>query len=207
MAFIKNTPENVSVISSNNDAVSISNINYTSSSITFDISTHNQVDINCNIIISVTVDNGDIYTSEFSVTVVQEFPTHTYSVEDLGTVYGFTLNSNGYYESNNKGINSSYAICKLNIEAYQNCTLYLDCINYAESRYDYGILSNLDSTLTSSAYADSTYKKSFKGSSNSTIQTVTYDITAGSHFIYIKYIKDSSGSNNNDSLQFKVRFE
>ena len=117
------------------------------------------------------------------------------------------MNSNGYYESNNKAKASSYAICKLNIQATSNCTLYLDCINFAESNFDYGILSNLDSSLTSSSTADTAYYKSFKGLQSADVQTVTYNnIAAGSHFIYIKYIKDSSVDQNNDSLQFKVRF-
>ena len=35
--------------------------------------------------------------------------------------------------------------------------------------------------------------------------TVNYGVVdAGEHYIYVKFIKDSSVDNNNDSLQFKV---
>ena len=133
-----------------------------------------------------------------------------YSVEDVsGSTYGFVLNSNGYYESTNNGIHNSYSICKVNININKTASLYVDCINYAESGYDFGILSNLNTSLSLDYSADTTnVKKSFKGSSSSTIQTVSYDsLSAGSYYIYIKFIKDVSQSSNNDSLQFKIRIE
>ena len=84
----------------------------------------------------------------------------------------------------------------------------MDCINYAENNYDYGNLSNIDTTLTLSSSADSSNVfKSFKGSNSANVQTVDYGIlTEGNYYIYIKFIKDSSQSSNNDTLQFKVRF-
>lgn len=134
----------------------------------------------------------------------------SYSVEDVsGATYGFVLNSNGYYESTNNGINNSYSICKVNININKTALLYVDCINYAESSYDFGILSNLNTSLLLSDSADTTnVKKSFKGSSSSAIQTVSYgSLSAGNYYIYIKFIKDVSQSSNNDSLQFKIRIE
>lgn len=122
--------------------------------------------------------------------------------------YTFVLNSNGYYESNNKGVNNSYALCKVTFNAlYDGCSLVLDCINYVESNYDFGILSKLDTVLSSSYNVDSTdlIEKSFKGLSNSNVQRYIYNnIPQGEHFIYIKFRKDSSNSQNNDSLQFKI---
>jgi hypothetical protein len=56
--------------------------------------------------------------------------------------YDFTYNSStGYYVSQNKGKHSSYALCQLNIMAPTGGKLYVDCINYAESTFDYGVLS------------------------------------------------------------------
>lgn len=136
--------------------------------------------------------------------------TNTWSIEDVsGASYGFALNSAGYYESKNKGKTSSYAICKVNLDIKSDCKMYVDCINYAESNYDYGLLSNLDKTLTLSHSADtSNVFKSFKGLQSPNVVAVDYGtITAGSHFIYIKFIKDSSQNSNNDTLQFKVRLE
>ena len=132
------------------------------------------------------------------------------SVEAInGVQYGFTLNASDYYESNNKGIDYSYALCKVNIIGDGASRMYVDCINYAESNYDYGILSTLDKTLTKDYNADATNVfKSFKGAQSASIQTVDYGvIPEGEHYIYIKFIKDSSQHHNNDTLQFKVRFE
>jgi hypothetical protein len=89
----------------------------------------------------------------------------------------------------------------------QDTTMLLDCINWAENNCDYGILSNLDTTLTLSSNADYTnVYKSFSGQNSSAVQQVTYSIPSGEHFIYIKYKKDGSQHINNDSFQFKVSF-
>jgi hypothetical protein len=69
--------------------------------------------------------------------------------------------------------------------------LYIDCINYAESNYDYGILSTVDATISGASFSNT--MKNFQGSSTSTTQTVNYGIlTQGTHTIYIKFVKDGS---------------
>lgn len=123
-----------------------------------------------------------------------------------GTSYGFALNSNGYYESNNKGVDNSAAVCRVNIHAAKACTVTFKCINYAESNYDFGLLGVIDKELNT-GYSDTStnVQKSFKGSSKSSVQTYAYtNVAAGDHFIDVKYRKDSSQSSNNDTLQFKV---
>ena len=133
----------------------------------------------------------------------------SYSVDTAsGASYGFSLNSSGYYESTNKGVNNSASVCVVTLNITSLCDVVFSCINYAESNYDFGILSNLDTTLTTTNKADSTnVKKSFKGSSKSSVQTVTYSsVSAGTHTIYVKYRKDSSVNSNNDSFQFKISF-
>ena len=124
-----------------------------------------------------------------------------------GAQYGFALNSNGYYQSGNKGVHSSYALCEVKIDVQVGQDIVIDCINYAEGNYDYGLLSNLDTTLTKSSTADtSNVFKSFKGAQSANVVSVTYpDVGVGPHSIYIKFIKDSSDNANNDTLQFKVR--
>ncbi len=86
--------------------------------------------------------------------------------------------------------------------------LYIDCINYtgSEASYDYGSLSTIDATLSNGTFSNT--KKSFKGVSSSSIQTVDYGVLdQGTHTLYIKYYKDNIYSQANDSLQFKIRFE
>lgn len=161
--------------------------------------------------ITVTMTSGEeTLTQTFSVDVLESIPESTYSVEAIdGVTYGFTLNDSGYYESTCQGISNGFSLCKVVINASGFHTMYLDCINSGESSYDFGILSNLDTTLTTSYYQDtSNVFKSFKGLSSTEVQTVDYGvIEAGEHYIYVKYIKDNSGNSGNDSLQFQVRFE
>ena len=123
-----------------------------------------------------------------------------------GASYGFALNSNGYYESNNKGVDNSAAVCRVNIHAAKACTVTFKCINYAESNYDFGLLGVLDAALDT-GYSDvsTNVAKNFKGSSSASVQTYAYtNVAKGDHFIDVKYRKDSSQSSNNDTLQFKV---
>lgn len=53
---------------------------------------------------------------------------------------------------------------------------------------------------------DSSYKLACNTSSHNTssVQTLDYELTAGDHFIYVKYSKDDASNSNNDTLQFKV---
>lgn len=132
--------------------------------------------------------------------------SYSYTVTSLPNAsYGFQLNSEGYYESQNKGVDNSYAICRVNLNVFSTCNITFNVINYAESNYDYGIFGNLDSALSLSSSADSSPKQSYKGLSSSDIQPLIYsNVTAGSHFIDVKFIKDVSQSSNNDSVKFKL---
>lgn len=144
--------------------------------------------------------NGNTYN------VVKE-PTYTVTAKASGASYGFSLNSNGYYESSNAGVNNSASVCVVNFNCPSTCNITFTCINYAEANYDYGIIGTLDGTLTTDNTADSTVAKSFKGSSQSGTQTYTFsNVAAGTHTVYVKYRKDSSTHSNNDSFQFKISF-
>lgn len=133
----------------------------------------------------------------------------SYTVEPVsGASYGFALNSNGYYESQNKGYSNSAALCKVTIENSLYQEVIFDCINYAESTYDFGILSKVGVALSTGYNEDSSssVQKSFSGSQSASVQSVSYGPIASGSVIYVKYKKDSSMNQNNDSLQFKVRF-
>jgi hypothetical protein len=128
----------------------------------------------------------------------------SYSVSiPSGTPYGFTKN-NGWFESYNKGVHSSYALCKVTITGSTSYTKYIDYISYAESNYDYGIVSTLNKTLTSSATADtSNVLFNTKGKASSGVKT--YKLGTSNGYYYVKFIKDSSGNSYNDSFKFKIR--
>lgn len=122
-----------------------------------------------------------------------------------GVTYGFNLDSDGYYTSSNKA-NSSFSLGILRFSVNIPTTLKLSCISYGENNYDYGILSELDKTLNANTSADTTnVKKNFKGLSSSSPREITYEnVTMGEHFIYLKYIKDSSGSSGTDNFRVKI---
>lgn len=139
--------------------------------------------------------------------VVIKDPEASYTVNAVsGAQYGFTLNSSGYYVSGNKGVHNSYAICRVVFNLPSAKTIYFDCINYAESGWDYGLLGNIDTPLALTYDADSSVYHSFSNSHSTKVQTVSYSMSAGVHFVDVKYIKDTADSSNNDTLQFKVRF-
>ena len=157
--------------------------------------------------INININADDFaYSKTFTINVCEVLPV-SYTVENIsGAAYGFELNANGYYESKNKGVQSSYAICKVIITNPVGANVYFDCINSGESSYDYGFLSNVDTVLNTNASADSSSSifRSFKGQSSTNVQTVEYGPVEG--VIYVKYIKDYSQDSGNDTLQFKVRF-
>ena len=162
------------------------------------------VEIRSDTISGITIkDNGTEVTSQFTQ---RQDAAQSYSVTNVTTTYGFALNSNNYYESNNKAHASSAAVCRVDIYVPVSATVTFSLINYAESTYDYGLLSNIDTTLNTNASADtSNVYWNGKNNNSSSVQTVTYsNVTAGEHYIYVKYFKDSYTDSNNDSLQFKI---
>lgn len=163
------------------------------------------------ITLNATVD-GKEYTRTHTVNIKESFIVPSYTVTDVeGAAYNFILNDDGYYESTNKGVNSSAALCKVNISDLDDTqNIIFDCINYGENGYDYGLISNIDTDLSTSYTVDSSNYvfKSFSSSSSSVVQSVTYPVNnISSGYFTIKYRRDGSGSAGNDTLQFKVRFE
>lgn len=130
-----------------------------------------------------------------------------------GASYGFAYSSStGYYVSQNQGVDKSAAVCVANFNLPVRCLVTINYINYAEATYDFGIFGNIDVPLTnnykpaSGSMPDSDYKLACNTNSynTSSVQTITYEIPAGEHQIYIKYSKDDATSSNNDTLQWKI---
>ena len=156
-------------------------------------------------------DNGVDITSQF---VQRTDPAESYEVTNVGT-YGFTLNSNNYYQSNNTGIDKSAAVCRVDFTVPVEATITFTFINYAEQGYDFGVFGNIDTALNNNYYpagssgatiSDSSYKLACNTSTynSSSAKTLTYTMSAGEHYIYVKYSKDDASADNNDTLQFKV---
>lgn len=120
--------------------------------------------------------------------------------------YDFTKTSDGYYTSQNAGVHNSYSYGGFKFNFTQSTTITIRCISYGEAKYDYGIVSNLDTALEWSNTADTTgVKKAFSGESESSSSYVdlTMTIPSGSHYITFKYIKDSNTNRNGDYFKIK----
>ena len=129
----------------------------------------------------------------------------SYNIVQVSTTasHQFKLNSNGFYESQCKGVNNGWSLCRVEFNVAGNYTL--QCISYGENNYDFGILSTINNTLDASNKIDSAnVKKSFKGSSSTSVQSVSYSGVKVGDYIYVKYRKDTSVNKYNDTLQFKV---
>ena len=203
--YFNNIPE-ISVNTNNSDLIEISNIkhNKATNMIAFDIvSTETFGEVNCELI--ARDGKNTVYTKEFIVKISDI--SIEYNIENIDNYYSFELNGNDYYESTNKGIDGSSSMCKLNIDAVGEYTMYLDYINSGESHYDFGMISNLDADFDSFVYNNDDISLNLYGQSSYEEKTQEYDIQSGNHHMYIKYKKDGSSSEGNDSLQFRVRFE
>ncbi len=127
--------------------------------------------------------------------------------------YGFALDEDGYYVSQNQGIGDSYAMVKITFTANAGDTITFEAICDGEGGYDFGLFGNLDDTALPEGvddYDSTGYYYSF-GDTYEYSATITYNIdTTGEHFIYIKYRKDGSVNNGDDCLKFKcsiIEFE
>ena len=167
--------------------------------------------IKANTLSNITIkDNGTDVTSQFT----QRTDTGSYEVENVG-IYGFALNNNNYYESQNKGVDKSAAVSRVHFYLPVAATITFTFINYAEESYDFGVFGNIDTALNTNYYAagssgatitDNSYKLACNTSTynKSSVQTLTYSMSAGEHYIDVKYSKDDASAANNDTLQFKV---
>ena len=154
-----------------------------------------------------------------NVDVTSQFTQRTNQGYELGYEnrgdYGFAQNSSGYYVSQNKGVNKSCAVCRVNLSLEAAATVTFQYINYAEASYDFGVFGNIDVPLTTDYYpagssgatiSETSYKKACNTSSDnsSSAKTLSYSVSAGEHFIDVKFSKDDATASNNDTLQFKV---
>ena len=163
---------------------------------------------------------SNITITDNNVNVTSQFTLHSGTIGDYSTAtrgtYGFALNGSGYYESQNKGVDKTCAVCRVSFNLPVSANITFQYINYAEASYDFGVFGNVDVALTTNYYpagsngatiSETSYKKACNTSSDNTssVQTLTYsNVSAGDHFIDVKYSKDDASASNNDTLQFKV---
>lgn len=152
------------------------------------------------------------YTGETSDSSEDEMTAVAgWSVEDVpGASYGFALQDDGYYKSQNAGKDNSAALCKVRFKVNGTYDLHIDCVGSGEGKYDYSILSNINSDLSTTSSEDTNYKDIIQGSASTqydVTKTVTYKNISSDGYITIKYRKDTSSAKGDDCLRFKVRLE
>ena len=77
-------------------------------------------------------------------------------VESLGTTYTFIQDSDGYYKPTNTGVNSSFAIARIQIINTEDPkTIKLLWMQSTESGYDFGLIGKIDVALSQSTNVDS----------------------------------------------------
>ncbi len=122
-----------------------------------------------------------------------------------------------YSSSSSFNVNSGWDTAKIIFTGYSSFTVHVR--SYAESNYDYILVSTLDNdtlancTTTQSMrnlYSNSTYTKATTRGSQSatTYTTVTFDNIdpATIHYFYIIYQKDSSTNSNSDKGYFYIDY-
>ena len=120
-------------------------------------------------------------------------------------IYRFSKTSDDYYTSSNAGVNNSVSYGKLTFNFAQETVVVLRCINRGESTYDFGIVSELDASLSISTTEDTTgVLHSFKGEVSEDPVDLTLVIPSGSHFVTFKYKKDGSQHNPGDYFKIKA---
>ena len=205
-------PTNITITASNPDALEIGQytIDNTAKTITIPVTAKSVTDT-VTVTLSATFKDG-VKSETLSIKIKESFKAPSFTVTDVeGASYNFVLNDAGYYESTNKGVANSAALCKLDITDLEDTTrVIFDCINSGEANYDYGMISKINTTLgtTNSEDSASNLFVSFKGQSSTNVVTKSYPIdNVAACFFTLKFRKDSGGDQGNDSLQFKVRFE
>ena len=152
--------------------------------------------------------NDLIAVVESDETVYNKVLPSSYTVTTVsGASYGFNyISSTGYWTSANAGKSNTAALCKVTIDNPGAKTVRLYFINWAEEGYDYGIIGNMNTTLSTSSSEDSSGVRYSCASNNSSSEQYITLGTGTSGWFYVKYIKDNSMNSNNDNFQFRIEF-
>lgn len=138
-------------------------------------------------------------------------PAYSYTVTSVsGASYGFSYNSsNGYWESENAGVQDSYALCQVNITNPDAKQIRVYLIQETEVNYDFGYIGKPNTSLALSYSEDSSSKIFYNCKSTYHYEGDEDYITMGTAktgWFQIKYIKDYSQSEGHDRFKFKIEF-
>lgn len=118
-----------------------------------------------------------------------------------GASYGFTQSGSSWVSSNT-GHNGSAAVSVITLTIRNTATVTINAVASSESGYDYGYLSEIGNTFSTSASTESSYKWRGSGSDSSTVSYGT--LQPGTYTIYAKYYKDNYSESGSDTFTFTV---
>ena len=146
--------------------------------------------------------NNEDHKSELTL---EPEPTPNYTVQTTasGAEYGFKL-SGQYYISQNKAQNNSAAVCQVNFTMQYDGTVEFAFINYAQEKYDYGLIGAVDQKLETTSTADADVAWTGYSSNSANEQKKTIAVPAGSHFIQLKYLKNNKTDSYNDDFRWRI---
>lgn len=132
----------------------------------------------------------------------------------LGWIVETVIDGHTVYQSDSShNVNNAWDTAKITLSGYDTFTLHV--ASYAESTYDYVLVSTLNNdylascTSTSamrSAYNNTQYTKAYTRGKQNTIEEVVFDNLDSSqeYYFYIIYQKDSSTNTSEDRGYFYI---
>lgn len=145
-------------------------------------------------------DNDELFHEE-----IKEEDPITITVEPLGSTYTFTKDSDGYYKPTNVGIHSSFAIARIRIVNNEGPTIVrLFWMQSSESGYDYGLVGQMEVSLSLSTNVDSNVILNAQSQTVTTPRELMLDAPTGTHFYDVKYRKDGSVNSGWDMFEFQL---
>ena len=137
--------------------------------------------------------------------IVSGTPSIQYSVtNDSPSPYGFNLESDGFYTSQNQGVGESYAyaLIELNNTTSDIVTIAIQCKVDSETLNDKGYLSYLNTRLDYEFWTSTNAILVADENNKTYIQEYTLD--PGYNYITVKYGKDPFNDQGTDCFKFKV---
>jgi hypothetical protein len=126
---------------------------------------------------------------------------------------GCSLGGDGYYAVNMNSTNSAYILIKLTFTVTKATDIILKCINYAENNCDYMVVSKISTNQNDYKFGtgavstdDQRYaEKNFQSLHSADPVDIEYkNVSAGTHYVYIKVWKDTSITKDYETFKFKA---
>ena len=106
---------------------------------------------------------------------------------------------------NGNGVNNGVIVCQVSFTVDTNTQVSITITPSSENNFDFGAVGELDSDelkdATAATIKNNTVTSLIKASGTTAVST-TVNVSAGTHFFYIAYAKDSSSSQGSDNATF-----